>query len=102
MMLEAVLLTPLLLGVEPARLEPLDEKYDHRTQTSTFVGEGDKLAWCPSTYTHGLFDDTDYDCPPAPPPPQKCMQVCAQWNVFNPRLCFRYKTVCTDASRDPG
>lgn len=47
-MLATALLTPMILAVEPVRLEMLDQTYDHQTQTSTFTGNPDKrlrLAW---------------------------------------------------------
>ncbi len=101
-MLEAALLTPLLLGAEPARVEIPDWSYDHQTQTSILKSGSDKRrlsAWTQTwSDTHPVSDsDSDPDVTP-----KKCIQVCAQWNVFNPRLCFRYKTVCTDAPSDPG
>ena|SRR5215831_13623597 len=116
MLATTVLLTPMILAAEPVRLEIPDWSYDHGSQTSTIKGDSNKrfrLAYT-STQTGpnigappgGMYDsDTDPDYPqqpayrPAPtyvPPPRPtyCRQVCAQWNIFNPTLCFRYRTRC--------
>ena len=97
-MIAPILLTPMLLAAAPVRLEPLDQTYNHETQTATvtsgkrwMVGftqtvEQTGSGWQPS--------DIDPDPTARPPSPPVCSTICAQWNVFNPRLCFRYKTVC--------
>lgn len=102
-MLETAILTPLLLGAEPVRVELPDWSYDHQTQTSTLKSAPDKrlrFAWTqtwsqPRSFGEPYDSDSDPDVGP-----QKCSTICAQWNVFNPKLCFRYKTVCTSGSSD--
>jgi hypothetical protein len=37
-----VLVTPMILAVEPVRLEILDQTYDHRTQTAIMKESADK------------------------------------------------------------
>jgi len=100
-MITPMLLTPMLLAAAPARLERLDQTYNHETQTATVTSgtrwtvghtqtvEQTGRGWEPSDL------DADPGAGPPPPPREKvCATFCAQWNVFNPRLCFRYKTVC--------
>jgi hypothetical protein len=56
-MLPVVFLTPMILAAEPVRLELPDQTYDHRTQTSTFMGDPAKrLKLAFSTTTTCRFD----------------------------------------------
>lgn len=68
MLIAPILLTPLMLAVEPARIEMPDLIYDHKTQTSTFKGKV-HTAQCKYTPTfHGTnfgnytVSDSDGDC----------------------------------------
>lgn len=65
MLATAILLTPMILAAEPVQLEMLDQIYDHRTQTSTVMGNPDKrlrLAWT-NTSTQSNCDHRRRDCP---------------------------------------
>jgi|HubBroStandDraft_1064217.scaffolds.fasta_scaffold1227396_2 hypothetical protein len=43
MLAAAVLVTPMILAVEPVRLEVPDQTYDHRTQTATMANPDKRI-----------------------------------------------------------
>ena len=97
-MITPMLLTPMLLAAAPVPLEQLDQTYNHETQTATVTsGKRWTVGFTQTVQQTGRgWEPSDIDPDPGALPPREkvCSTFCAQWNVFNPRLCFRYKTVC--------